>query len=106
MQACIAAVGMAIARPMGALNPPAAFSIRADDLDYHPDWRRIGPRFDVLVDGHRVHRVVAYNCAAGWVRRLKANDEGKLELVMVGNTMTVLEETLQGDVTVAWRTED
>jgi len=106
MRASIAAVGLALARPGMSLTPPQAFSIRSTDLSYCADWRDVGNRFDVLLDGQRMERVIAYDCRAGWVRTLRANDQGKLQLVSIAGELTVLEETLQGDVTVAWRDSD
>jgi len=77
---------------------PRSGSCRETDHNYDPMIVRLGKRFDVLLDGAPVARVIAYDCEGGWVRTMKANGRG----VCLENGRAA-ERTLRGEVTVAWR---
>ncbi|CAN5369409.1 hypothetical protein BH10PSE14_BH10PSE14_04490 [soil metagenome] len=88
------------------MAPPSAFSVRKGEPGYLPYWRQSGPRFDVLLDGVTLAKVVAYDCDAGWVRRLQTDADGRYVINSVEGTLCCAEETLTGTVTVAWSDRD
>lgn len=86
---------------MPTLTIPRLGSVRQSDAEYDPVVARIGPRFDVFVNGQVQTHVIAYNCAEGWIRRFVTNRLGKIQVAK--GYPFVREELRRGIVTVAWR---
>jgi hypothetical protein len=93
-------IGMSMALPRFG-------SARSNDADYDPLIVRIGKRYDVLLNGRPITKVIAYNCDEGWIRRFLTDSRGKIRLFPIGGPgqrgSNVREETLVGQVTVRWR---
>lgn len=90
-----------------AIALPRFGSVRDSDADYDPLIARIGKRYDVLLDGKPISKVIAYHCDQGWIRRFVTDKRGNLRLFPIegpGQTgKRVREETLVGAVTVRWK---
>ena len=80
-------------------EPPQAMSVRTNSPLWRPDCFEIGPRFDVLLDGEPVPRVIAFDCDEGWVQAHRVDGDGRMQI----EGGEVAEHVLTGTVATAWR---
>lgn len=80
---------------------PRALSIEEGMPHYRPDWRDIGPKLRLFLDGVMVERPVAFNSDEGWVKCYVTDRDGCV--LLDPSCDRVQTKVVFGHVEACWR---